>query len=680
MSANDPLLQAFHLKHLKLRNRILSTSHEPAYSVDGLPKERYRLYHEEKAKGGIALTMFGGSSLVAPDSPPAFGNLQVGTDTIIPYFQELAAGVHRHGAALMCQITHLGRRTFWNDADWLPVISSSPIREPSHRSFPKAMEEFDIRRVVKAYGAAARRCKQGGLDGVEVEAYGHLLDAFWSPLTNQRTDAYGGSLENRMRFGLEVLEEVRKQVGEAYIVGIRMVCDEELEGGLRLEEALKIAERLHETSGLDFISVIRGHIETEEALSHVIPGMGTPAGPHLEFSGHVRKQLGIPTFHAARIQDVATARHAIQNDLLDMVGMTRAHMADPHIVAKLVRGEEEQIRPCVGMSYCLDRIYINSEALCIHNVATGRESTMPHVILKSSNPSKRVVVVGAGPAGLEAARVSASRGHAVTLFEASDRPGGQVVLAAQVKRRREVQGITDWLFDQVQRLGVEVRLNCYAEVEDVQAENPDIVIIATGGLPNTEFLESGVELATSTWDILGGSAKPAAEVLLYDDNGQHPGYSCAEHLALAGSKLELVTPERILAPEIGGTNYPAYLKCYSEYNVTLTLNHRLRSLRRAGGKLIATFDNEYTHTTVERRADQVVVEHGTLPLDGLYHELRSDSANLGEVDLDALIANRPQQLTSNPEGTFELFRVGDAVASRNIHAAIYDSLRLCKEF
>ena len=680
MSAKDPLLQPFQLKHLKLRNRILSTSHEPAYSEDGLPKERYRLYHEEKAKGGIALTMFGGSSLVAPDSPPAFGNLQAGTDAIIPYFQELAAGVHRHGAALMCQITHLGRRTFWNDADWLPVISASPIREPAHRSFPKAVEEFNIRRVVRAYGAAARRCKQGGLDGVEIKAYGHLLDSFWSPLTNQRTDAYGGSLENRIRFGLEVLEEVRKQVGEAYIVGIRMVCDEELEGGLRLEEALKIAERLHETSGLDFISVIRGHIETEEALSHVIPGMGTPAGPHLEFSGHVRKQLGIPTFHAARIQDVATARHAIQNDLLDMVGMTRAHMADPHIVAKLVRGEEEQIRPCVGMSYCLDRIYINSEALCIHNVATGRESTMPHVILKSSNPSKRVVVVGAGPAGLEAARVSASRGHAVTLFEASDRPGGQVVLAAQVKRRREVQGITDWLFDQVQRLGVEVRLNCYAEAEDVQAANPDIVIIATGGLPNTEFLESGVELATSTWDILGGSAKPAAEVLLYDDNGQHPGYSCAEHLALAGSKLELVTPERILAPEIGGTNYPAYLKCYSEYNVILTLNHRLRSLRRAGGKLIATFDNEYTHTTVERRADQVVVEHGTLPLDGLYHELRSDSANLGEVDLDALIANRPQQLTSNPEGTFQLFRVGDAVASRNIHAAIYDSLRLCKEF
>ena len=680
MSAKDPLLQPFQLKHLTLRNRILSTSHEPAYSEDGLPKERYRLYHEEKAKGGIALTMFGGSSLVAPDSPPAFGNLQVGNDTIIPYFQELAEAIHRHGTALMCQITHLGRRTFWNDADWLPVISPSPVREPAHRSFPKTMEEFDIKRVVKAYGTAALRCKQGGLDGVEIEAYGHLLDAFWSPLTNQRTDAYGGSLENRMRFSLEVLEEIRRQVGGEYIVGIRMVCDEDVEGGLRLEESLKIAERLHETSGLDFINVIKGHIESDEALSHVISGMGTPVGPHLEFSGHVRKQLGIPTFHAARIQDVASARHAIQNDLLDMVGMTRAHMADPHIVAKLERGEEEQIRPCVGMVYCLDRIYVNGEALCIHNVATGREATMPHVIPKSSGPSKRVVVVGAGPAGLEAARVCASRGHAVTLFEASDRPGGQVVLASQVKRRREVLGVTDWLFDQVQRLGVDVRLSTYAEAEDVRAENPDIVIIATGGLPNTEFLESGEELATSTWDILGGSAKPAADVLLYDDNGQHPGYSCAEHLALAGAKLELVTPERIFAPEIGGTNYPAYLKCYYEHDVTLTFHHRLRSLRREGGKLVATFDNEYTHTPVERRADQVVVEHGTLPLDELYHELRADSRNGGEVDLDALIGNRTQQLVSNPDGAFQLFRVGDAVASRNIHAAIYDSLRLCKEF
>ena len=215
MSSTDPLLQPFQLKHLSLKNRILSTSHEPAYSEDGLPKERYRLYHEEKAKGGIALTMFGGSTLVAQDSPPVFGNLYAGNDEIIPYFHKMAEGVHRHDAALMCQITHLGRRSVSNAGDWLPIVAPSCVREPAHRGFPKIAEETDIRRIVKAYGAAARRCQEGGVDGVEIEAYGHLLDAFWSPRTNFRTDSYGGSLENRARFALEVLEEIRKQVGSA---------------------------------------------------------------------------------------------------------------------------------------------------------------------------------------------------------------------------------------------------------------------------------------------------------------------------------------------------------------------------------------------------------------------------------------------------------------------------------
>src|SRR5690606_24962257 len=208
MTHYSALLQPFRLRHLKLRNRIMSTSHEPAYAEDGRPGLRYRLYHAEKARGGIALTMIGGSAVVAPDSPPAFGNLHLFDERIVPDLQALADAVHAHGAAVMCQITHLGRRTYWNRADWLPVLAPSPVREPAHRSFPKAMEEHDIRRVVRAYGAAARRCREGGLDGIEIEAYGHLLDAFWSPATNRRTDAYGGSLENRMRFSLEVLDEI----------------------------------------------------------------------------------------------------------------------------------------------------------------------------------------------------------------------------------------------------------------------------------------------------------------------------------------------------------------------------------------------------------------------------------------------------------------------------------------
>ena len=679
MKTNDPLLQSFQLKHLHLKNRVLSTSHEPAYSEDGFPKERYRLYHEEKAKGEIALTMFGGSALVAPDSPPVFGNLYAGNDEIIPYFQKMADGVHKHGAALMCQITHLGRRSVSNTGDWLPIVAPSCVREPAHRGFPKIAETTDIRRIVKAYGAAARRCKQGGLDGVEIEAYGHLLDSFWSPRTNLRTDRYGGSLENRTRFSLEIMEEIRKQVGNDYIVGIRMVFDEDLPDGLRLEEGLKIGEMLVNTGALDFINVIKGHVDTQEGLSHIIPNMGTVAAPQLEFTGAIKREFDLPVFHAARINEVATARHALRENLLDMVGMTRAHMADPHIVKKIASGEEERIRPCVGMGYCLDRLYENGDALCAHNPATGREKTMPHLVLKTSGSTRKIAIIGAGPSGLEAARVCAERGHSVVVFEANDSPGGQLLLAAKVERRRETIGIVDWLFEEVQRLYVKLRFNCHAEVPDILAENPEVVIVATGGLPNTEFLQEGSDLVVPTWDILAGSIKPKKDILLFDDNGQHPGISCAEFLANPETKLEYVTPERMIAPDVGGTNYPAYLRALYANDVTITLNHRLIDVRRNASGLTAVLYNEYTHSNVERTTEQIVVEHGTLPLDELYLELRDQSSNGGEIDLEALVSGKTQNIVNNPDGKFQLFRVGDAVASRNVHSAIYDSLRLCKD-
>jgi 2,4-dienoyl-CoA reductase-like NADH-dependent reductase (Old Yellow Enzyme family) len=677
MTSKDPLLQPFRLRHLTLRNRFMSTAHEPSYSEDGMPKERYRLYHEEKAKGGIGLTMIGGSAIVAPDSPPAFGNLHAYQDEIVPWFRALADGVHGLGAAVMCQITHLGRRTNWNKADWLPVVAPSPLREPAHRAFPKEAEDFDIRRIVRAYGEAALRCKEGGLDGIEIESYGHLFDGFWSPATNKRRDAYGGALEGRMRFGLEVIEEIRRRVGADYIVGIRMSIDEDWEEGLAREEGMEIARRVVATGMIDFVNVIKGHVSTDEALSRVIPNMGTPAAPHLELAGALKRELGVPVFHAARIADVATARHAIAEGHLDLVGMTRAHLADPHIARKVAAGEEHRIRPCVGAGYCIDRIYEGGEALCIHNPATGREATIPHEVRRSARPGSKIVVVGAGPAGLEAARVAAQRGHEVVVLEAASEAGGQLRVAAGLDRRREIMGIADWRVAECERLGVAFRYNLLAEPEDVLAEAPDVVIVATGGLPNTGFLAEGEDLITTTWDVLTGAAKPAERVLLFDDNGAHPGMAAAEVIARSGAALEIVTPERVLAPDIGGTNYPAYFKAFAECGVTVTLNQRLLAVGRDGNALEARLYNEYARQTTRRRVDQVVVEHGTLPLDDLYFALKPGSRNLGELDYAAFIAGRPQQLERNPAGAYQLFRIGDAVASRNIHAAIYDGIRLC---
>ncbi len=679
MADIDPLLRPYRLKHLALRNRVMSTAHEPAYSDDGIPKERYRLYHVEKAKGGAALTMTAGSAVVSRDSPPAFGNLLAYKDEIVPWLRELADECHGHGAAVMIQLTHLGRRTGWNKADWLPVLAPSPLREPAHRAFPKTIEEWDMDRIVADYASAAQRMQAAGLDGLEIEAYGHLPDGFWSPATNTRTDEYGGSLDNRMRFSLRVVQAMRDAVGPDFLLGLRMVADEAWDIGMSRADGIEIARRFKASGMVDFLNIIRGHIEHDNALNEVIPLAGMRSAPHLDFAGEVRAEVGIPVFHAARIADVATARHAIASGKLDMVGMTRALLADPHIVAKVVRGEEQNIRPCVGATYCLDRIYEGHEALCIHNAATGREATMPHVIARSAE-RKRVVVVGAGPAGLEAARVAAERGHSVLLFEATEKAGGQILLATRAPRRRDLIGIVDWRIAQLERLGAELRYSTYATQDDVLAEAPDIVVVATGGVPNTDILASGNELVASSWDIISGQVKAAPRTLVFDDNGAHPGMQAAEALAEAGSAVEIVSPERFFAPEMGGMNHALYARAFNRLGVRVTINSRLMSVRRDGNELVATIGSDYGARSEERRVDQVVVEHGTLAADELYWALQPHSKNLGEVDYESLVAGRPQTVVRHAAGKFRLLRIGDAVHSRNIHAAVYDGLRYAKDF
>jgi 2,4-dienoyl-CoA reductase-like NADH-dependent reductase (Old Yellow Enzyme family)/thioredoxin reductase len=672
--SNDPLLQPYQLKHLTLRNRIMTTSHEPAYPEDGMPKDRYRLYHLERAKAGVALTMTAGSAAVSKDSPPVFNNILAYKDEVVGWMKKLTDDCHEAGAAVMIQLTHLGRRTRWDKGDWLPVLSASKDREPSHRAFPKVIEDWDIERVIKDYADAAERMQAAGVDGVEFECYGHLMDQFMSPFTNKLEAPYGGNFDNRIRFAMEVLQACRDRVGEKFLLGMRYTADEVEEGGITVDEGVEMARRFKASGLVDFVNIIRGRIHTDPAMTDVIPIQGMKSAPHLDFAGRIRHEVGLPTFHAARIPDVATARHAIASGQLDMVGMTRAHMADPHIVRKITEGREEDIRPCVGATYCLDRIYQGGMALCIHNPATGREETMPHTITPAA-VARKVVIVGAGPAGLEAARVAAERGHKVVVFEAAPQAGGQVRLTSLTKRRSEMIGIIDWRMSQCAARDVDFRFNTWAEAADVLAEKPDVVIIATGGMPEKDILKGGNDLTVSTWDIISGDVKPGSNVLLYDDAGDHAALQAAQTLAEAGAKVEIMTPDRTFAPDVMAMNLVPYMRALQDKEVTFTVTYRLTSVEKDGNQIKATVGSDYMPLAKTAHYDQVVVNHGTQPLADIYFDLKPQSVNLGAVDYDALIASKPQTMTGGPEG-FQLFRIGDAVEARNTHAAIYDALRL----
>ncbi len=668
---NDPLLEPLKIQHVTLKNRVMSTSHAAGIDEEGLTTLPYQLYHEEKAKGGLALTMFGGSSNVSPDSQDTFHQLRISDDRCIPHLTAFAERIHQHDCALMCQITHLGRRSESYSDNWLPAIAPSAIRETLHRSFPKEMDQHDIDRVVRDFGDAAARCKTAGLDGIETLAGGHLIGQFFSPATNKRTDGYGGSIENRCRFGLEVYEEIRRRVGDHFLVGFRFVVDEAMSGGLTFEDCVTIAGIFERTGHLDFFNAVYGRMDTAIGLARDnMPGMASPVAPWLEKAAAFKREVGLPVFHAARIADIATARHAIREGLIDMAGMTRAHIADPHIVAKIRRGEEDRIRPCVGATHCMG---VN-RPVCLHNPSTGRETYLAHRVARSDTPGRKVVIVGGGPAGLEAARVAALRGHDVTLLEAAARLGGQVLMASKGSWRKDVTAIIDWRAAELDHLGVDVRLNNYAEDTDVMALDPAVVVVATGGLPDLDWLE-GVEHCTSSWDALGKDAEPRAEVIVYDGTGRHPAATCAEQLASAGADVRLVSLDDSIAQEIAYAERVIWKKRIYELNIPVTFDSRLVRVEKSGNRLKATFRNELTETDDELMADQIVVEHGTLPLDEVFQSLKSQSLNDGVIDNTALVAGKPQPVNAG-SGGFELYRIGDAVVSRNIAAATYDGFRL----
>jgi NADPH-dependent 2,4-dienoyl-CoA reductase/sulfur reductase-like enzyme len=565
-------------------------------------------------------------------------------------------------------------------------MSPSGVREPVHRGNAKIIEVEEIRRIIADFASAAKRVKDAGMDGIEISAaHQHLIDQFWSPRTNFRTDEWGGSLQNRLRFGVEVLNAVREAVGPDFVVGLRMCGDEFHEDGLDHEQLKEIAHAMSDTGLIDYLGVIGSGADTHNTLANCMPPMALPPEPFVHLAAGIKSVVDIPVMHAQSIRDAGQAERLLASGMIDLVGMTRAQIADPHMVIKIRDGREDEIKQCVGANYCIDRQYNGLDVLCVQNAATSREATMPHVIEKSRGPRRKVVVVGAGPAGLEAARVARSRGHDVVLFEKHTEVGGQIVLASKAPQREQMAGIVRWFDMETKRLGVDRRLGVEADEKAIMAEKPDIIVLATGGRAFSDQVQDwGVAqgLAVSSWDILSGRVEPMKNVLVYDGVSTHAGAGVADFIASRGSKVEIVTPDVKVADDCGGTTFPIfYRRLYAE-GVIHTPNYWLDRVYEEDGKKIAVLRNEYTEEQEERAVDQVVIENGSTPNDGLYWKLKPESLNRGQIDVHKLFAAEPQPCLSEElgNGRFLLFRVGDCISMHNIHGAIYDSLRLCKDF
>ncbi|CAB3902255.1 NADH:flavin oxidoreductase [Achromobacter piechaudii] len=676
------------VNRLVLRNRIVSTAHAEVHAEPGgLPGDRYIAYYEEKAKGGLGLAICGGSSPVSMDSPQGWWrSVNLTTDRVIEPLAKLSEAMHRHGAKVMIQATHMGRRSAWHGEHWPHLLSPSGVREPVHRGNAKTIEVEEIGRIISDFAAAAKRVQRAGMDGIEISAaHQHLIDQFWSPRTNFRTDAYGGSLRNRLRFGLDVLHAVREAVGADFCVGLRMCGDEFHDDGLDHEALREIAQAMADTGLIDYLGVIGSGADTHNSLANCMPPMALPPEPFAHLAAGIKSVVRIPVMHAQSIRDAVQAERLLAAGHADLVGMTRAHIADPHLVVKIRDDREDEIKQCVGANYCIDRQYDGLDVLCIQNAATAREETMPHVIARSRGPQRKVVVVGAGPAGMEAARVCAERGHQVVLFERATAIGGQILLAAKAPQREQMDGIVRWFALELKRLGVDCQLGTLATEEMVLAQQPDIVVLATGGLSHVHEQQAwGVArgLAVSSWDVLSGQVEPGRNVLVYDGVSTHAGAGVADFLASRGAQVEIVTPDTKVAEDVGGTTFPIFYRRLYAQQVVLTPNHWLERVSAEGDKKVALLRNEYTEDREERVVDQVVIENGITPNDALYGMLKRKSANVGQTDVHALYAGDPQPVLGQHlgDGRFLLFRVGDCVSMHNIHAAIYDALRLCKDF
>ncbi len=632
---------------LTVANRLVFSAHLTNYAQDGRPSEQHAAYYAERAAGGVGLIITEEHSTHPTDWP--YEKLIHGFhENVLPGYRRITEAVHRHGVPILAQLNHNGGQAS-SMYTRLPVWAASAVPDPLFREVPKAIDEREIAEVIAGYADVAGRCADGGFDGIELQcSHSSIVRGFLSPLTNKRRDRYGGSLENRMRLLLELVDAVRQAIGPQRALGVRLCGDELMDGGTTLADAVEVARAVEATRTVDFVNTSIG---VATATLHMIEAsMAVPPGYALFIASALRRAIDLPVIGVGRFKDPLQAERALHDGHCDLVGVVRGQIADSHFAAKSRAGHTEDIRLCLSCNQeCVGRMGLNRWLGCIENPRTGREAEPPS---SPATTRRRVLVVGAGPAGLEAAAVAAERGHDVAVYEQADAAGGQARLAASVPSRAEFGDIVRNQLKRCARVGVKI---CYGERVDADAirqADPEAVVVATGAVPVPPHWAPAAngDGATPVVDVsavLTGAASPSGRVVVIDELGFHQATSVAELLADRGCEVEVVTPGMVVGQDLGvtldmeGWNMRAATKRIAQNTDLVPMGlegNNLSLLHHPSGRM------------EQREVDWVVTAAPWQASDGLYFALKQEGV--------------------------DVHRAGDCVAPRRAHAAVVEGSRV----
>lgn len=638
---------------VEVKNRISFQPHLTNFAVNCLPSERQMYYWGERAKGGAGLIITEEMSVHPTDM--AYEKLiDVYHPEVIPGFKKITDYVHQYDAKIFAQLNHNGQQCD-GAISRLPVWAPSAMPDVLFRETPKEMEPEDIEEVARYFAKSAIHAREGGFDGIELQ-FGHssLARQFLSPLTNFRSDEYGGSLENRMRAPLKFIGAVRKAVGNDFTIGIRMCADEMIPGGLDLGQVQEICARFEASGLIDFNDL---SIATFYNLYLVEGSMHTPLGYTIPLAAGIRERVKIPVFCTGRINDPVLAEKVLAAGQADMIGMCRALICDPFLPKKAQEGRLDDLRYCIACNQgCIGRMGVNKSLGCVQNPAVGQEKQWGEGTLEKAPVRKRVTVVGGGPGGMWAAKMAGRRGHDVTLIERGEALGGQVITAMKGAGRDEFGVIIRNEKGQVDKAGVKVKLGVEATAEQLIADQPDVVIVATGSVPKTHPVGGADGPAVyNVWQVLNGEVEVGDNICLIDYDGHHRATSTAEMLANQGKKVHIITSSLFIGAELGPSQdlYLSRQRLLGK-GVHFTPDIAVMEVSgEAGAKIVKGF-NVYSNVWEQWGPfGCVVLAMGQKVDDALYMSLK------GKVP--------------------ELYRIGDSVAPRKVDMAIWEGHRVGRE-